>query len=255
MRRLNHREEDLKRCFQALRDRIGEVLYFDSVSSTMDVARSLDEREIVDRTLIVTDVQTQGRGTFGRKWYSLEGSLIFSFVLAEYSMLVPYSMIAAYAVFKTFRRYTHRVSLKWVNDVLWENGKKVSGVLSEESNGRTVIGAGVNLNLATLPPPLRHIATSYLLETGVRLSTDEFLFHTIDELLLLLNRIAEGELHGVLTEWEKDASLCGRRVRLSNERGEYRGVISGIDKKSGALRLVSMGKVMEFYEGSLLYES
>jgi BirA family biotin operon repressor/biotin-[acetyl-CoA-carboxylase] ligase len=58
-------------------------------------------------------------------------------------------------------------SIKHPNDVLVD-GKKVAGILAESSEGRVVLGIGVNANQAEaeLPAATQTVPTSLLLETG-----------------------------------------------------------------------------------------
>ena len=55
--------------------------------------------------------------------------------------------------------------LKHPNDVL-VGGRKVAGVLAEASDGRVVLGIGVNVSQTELPAETRLPATSLRLETG-----------------------------------------------------------------------------------------
>ncbi len=102
---------------------VGDVLYFDSVVSTMDTAFEIGGPCARDRTLVVADDQSGGRGRFGRRWYTTPDDLVFSLVLVDFDIETPYGMIAALAVFKAFGRYTGGVRLKWINDLLWGNSK------------------------------------------------------------------------------------------------------------------------------------
>ena len=63
-----------------------------------------------------------------------------------------------------------RTTLKFPNDVLIR-GRKVAGILAEATEGRVVLGIGVNVNVAArtrCPTDVRTPATSLLAETGRR---------------------------------------------------------------------------------------
>lgn len=253
MKRLKDRENRLKGYLKNLKDEIGEVYFFDSLPSTMDAAFNLEENLISDRTLIITDVQSQGRGRSGKGWYSSRDSLVFSIILINQDFQIPHSMIGAYAVFKTLKAYNERVRLKWINDVLWENGKKIAGVLTEERGIRTVIGIGINLNDKKIPENLKDTATSYFIETGEEIPKDEFLLKIVEELLSLLKRVERGAIERVLSEWEVESGIRNRRVVVMCSNGNYYGTVIGIDKTTGALRLLSNDRELEIYEGSLAF--
>jgi len=253
MKRLLKRENSIKDKLSDLDKIIGDIYYYDNVSSTMDIAFSIEESKLKENSLIIADEQTEGRGRYSRKWYSDENDLLFSFILKGYDFKVPYSIIASYAVYKSFLKYTNRVKLKWINDILWENSKKISGVITEEKNNRTVIGVGVNLNSKKFPSAIQDSATSYYIETGRRIDKDDFLTEIIGNIILLLKRVRKNELKEILMEWEEDSRIKNRKVKIVNDNGEFSGIVKGINHNNGALIVENNGKIKEFYDGSLFY--
>jgi BirA family biotin operon repressor/biotin-[acetyl-CoA-carboxylase] ligase len=253
MQRLKEMEKRLETALSSLNNDLGAVYCFDSVKSTMDTAFGMEAAAIRDKTIIYSDRQTRGRGRHGRKWYSAEGSLIFSLILTAYDIRIPYSMIASYALYKAFTRFTQNVRLKWINDILWENGKKLAGVLTEERKQRTVIGLGINLNNAYIPSRVRRIATSYYIETGNQISKEEFLAAILEELLMLLVNVENNGTEQTLAAWEQDAGIRNRSVRVVNGEREIFGTALGIDKKTGALRVKVGRERIDIYEGTLFY--
>lgn len=245
------KENRLTELVPGLKSDTCRIYWFDTVSSTMDAAFNLEERAVKDRTLVISDVQTMGRGRYSRRWYSTCDDIIFSIILTDYDFRIPYSMLSAYAVYITLIKHKAPVMLKWINDVLWENGKKISGVITEERKTRTVIGIGVNLNSEEIPPPVRNGATSWYIETGERIIKEDFLSSLIIELFSILDRVKKGDIEQVLYEWETEAGLQGNRVRVINDSGEFKGIAEGINKKTGALILNRDGGQLEIYEGSL----
>ncbi len=252
MIRVREKENRMIKLFPGLGHGPTGIFWFKTVGSTMDTAFSLPEKSIRNRALVVADEQTMGRGRYDRKWVSSGGDLTFSVILTEYDFRVPYSMIAAHAVYRILKKHDGRVRLKWINDVMWENGKKISGALTEEKMARTVIGVGVNLNSAEMPPSLESGATSYYIETGKILIKEEFLSLLVEELFGMLDRVDSGEVQGLLAEWESDACLEGRRVTVVNDSGYIRGTAAGINKKTGALILKSDLGLKEIYEGNVV---
>ena len=73
--------------------------------------------------------------------------------------------------------------VKFPNDVL-VRGRKVAGILAEASEGRVVLGIGVNVSQAAgeLPAEARTPATSLLLETGREIDRAELLVALLDRL-------------------------------------------------------------------------
>jgi BirA family biotin operon repressor/biotin-[acetyl-CoA-carboxylase] ligase len=253
MQRLREMEKRLETALSLLHHELGPVYCFDSVKSTMDTAFGMEAAEIGDKTIIFSDRQTRGRGRHGRKWYSAKGSLIFSIILTAYDIRIPYSMVASYALYRAFTRFTQDVRLKWINDILWENGKKIAGVLTEERKKRTVIGMGINLNNVYIPSRVSRIATSYYIETGNQILKEEFLVTIMDELLTLLGNVENNGTEEILAAWENDAGIRNRSVKVVNGEREIFGTALGIDKKTGALRVKAGKEEIDFYEGTLFY--
>jgi BirA family transcriptional regulator, biotin operon repressor / biotin---[acetyl-CoA-carboxylase] ligase len=73
--------------------------------------------------------------------------------------------------------------VKFPNDVL-VGGRKVAGVLAEASEGRVVLGVGVNVaqGPGDLPPDARTPATSLAIETGRTVDRAELLVALLDRL-------------------------------------------------------------------------
>ena len=55
-----------------------KLLRFKSVKSTNDIALKLVQKKNSRPTMIVSEIQTQGRGTMGKKWISQKGNLFIS---------------------------------------------------------------------------------------------------------------------------------------------------------------------------------
>jgi len=125
-------------------------------STNSDLARP----DTPDRTVLVAEQQTAGRGRLGRQWVAPAGSgLLFSAaVRVEGIPAARRAWIGALlglAVVRGVDRVTGLVAgLKWPNDVLIED-RKVAGLLAEAVGDLVVVGAGVNVTTAAseLPRP------------------------------------------------------------------------------------------------------
>ena len=111
--------------------------------------------ELPDVTVVEADYQTGGRGQQGNSWESERGkNLTFSFVC--HPTFLPatnqfiLSQAIAVAVQRTLSEYTDGISIKWPNDIYW-NDRKICGTLIEcNLMGSTIkdciIGTGINVN-------------------------------------------------------------------------------------------------------------
>ncbi len=106
-----------------------------SVVSTQSVAFELAEQGAPDRTVVIAEHQTGGRGRRGARWEDEPGtSLLVSVVLRpslEPARLPMLSYVAAVAVAEALAEVAPVVPrLKWPNDVLI-GGRKIAGILLE----------------------------------------------------------------------------------------------------------------------------
>lgn len=137
---------------------------------------------LADRTTVVTDHQTMGRGRFGRSFYSPKGSgLYFSVLYKGSAMPDPefLTMAAALAVADVLSDLGLKPWIKWVNDV-YVDERKISGILTEgevelESGSMKylILGIGINVNNEEFPDDLKDSASSLKLCAGRAFNLNE----------------------------------------------------------------------------------
>ena len=144
-----------------LRGRFGKVYRYAEV--TPSTQRMLIE-DSAEGAIAVTEEQTEGRGRLGRRWEAAAGSSILISVLlvppVEPPRLPELSLVAGGAVAQAIAEITGiEPAIKFPNDLLI-GMRKVAGILAESSDGRVVLGIGVNVNQTaqelpadTLTPP------------------------------------------------------------------------------------------------------
>ena len=131
-----------------------KLLRFKSVKSTNDVALKLIKKKNSRPTIIVSKIQTNGRGTMGKKWISQKGNLFISIFFEMHQKNINFKHFAilnAYLLKNVFSNYfSKKIKIKWPNDLL-HNNKKICGILQEVVNYKDkrflVVGIGVNTNL------------------------------------------------------------------------------------------------------------
>ena len=113
------------------------------------------EKSLPEGLVIYTDFQSAGKGQPGNAWESSKGkNLLFSMVLHPIHVpmdeLFLVSQLVSIAIKKALDEYTTNITVKWPNDIYW-NDKKLAGILIENSlQGNkimsVVIGVGLNVN-------------------------------------------------------------------------------------------------------------
>ena len=152
-----------------LRGRFGQVYLYEEVClSTQRLLRD----ETAEGTIAVAEKQTEGRGRLGRSWQApAHTSVLVSVLLlprVEPAKLPELSLVAGGAVAEAIAEVTGiDPVIEFPNDVL-VGGRKVAGILAESSDGRVVLGIGVNVNQTAeeLPEDARTEPTSLRLELG-----------------------------------------------------------------------------------------
>lgn len=141
--------------------------------STQDSARSMG-----CGGLVVAGRQVAGRGQRGNKWIDTgsEG-LAFSVALPATDRPERSSALADAIVSGLDPMGPGRFSVKLPNDVLLD-GRKLAGVLVEQSDGLAVIGIGINVKQQSWPEDLAESAIS-LVEAGIVLKRIEVLEHVL----------------------------------------------------------------------------
>jgi BirA family biotin operon repressor/biotin-[acetyl-CoA-carboxylase] ligase len=171
--------------------------------------------ERVDNFVVYSDVQTQGKGRWGREWWSPEGGLWCSLVLQEVS--IP-SLRGAFSTVQTIKKFTSlSPRIRWPNDVIVRN-KKVGGILTEKEKKKIIIGIGINLNQKFFPLELQE-ATSLRIETRRSFLVEKFLYELVRDFELNLNnaRIIE-QIKEVLLFLGEKVSI---KVKEGTKIGEF----------------------------------
>lgn len=144
-----------------------KIIRIDEVDSTNRFLRTYQPEGDEDMVVAVANYQTAGKGQGSHVWEGEKGkNLLFSILV--YPNWVPVvrqfllSMAGALAIKDALDTYTDGITLKWPNDVYW-NDKKISGTLIEtsvDSRGikKCIFGIGLNINqkvfLSDAPNPV-----------------------------------------------------------------------------------------------------
>jgi BirA family biotin operon repressor/biotin-[acetyl-CoA-carboxylase] ligase len=196
------------------------------VDSTQTVAFALAADGAADRTVVVAQAQTAGRGRHGRLWLDEPGaSLLTSIILRprlEPARLPTLSLAAGVAVVEALERVTGlKPRLKWPNDVLVD-GRKLAGILLESRIGPSplvVLGIGVNLAQRVFPADLADRATSVRLATGRRVDADALLTALLESLDAWRTRLETEGWAPIRERWRALTETLGRRVSIDGVEG------------------------------------
>lgn len=144
-----------------------KIIRFDEIDSTNSFLHGYHDGDDVETVVAVAEYQTAGRGQGTNHWESERGkNLTMSVRVAPKGVRAAcqyvLSMCMALAVKDALLEYSEGMTVKWPNDIYW-NDKKISGTLIETtlvgSDVKTCIfGTGINVNqtvfLSDAPNPV-----------------------------------------------------------------------------------------------------
>ena len=224
----------------------------DITASTNDDARDLIQQGIIEKTVVVAEQQTQGRGRQQRVWQSEPGNLFGSFIVAPQLPIKDfplYTFAAALAVRTTMQHFLpeQTVQVKWPNDVL-VNKKKIAGILIEVENNSLIIGIGVNC--VHYPDNALFPATS-LKDNGADIAPKAVLKNLaqcLDQYTQVLEKYGFEPLR---TEWFIHAYKKNETITIQQNDQTIAGVLTGIDT-DGALILRTPNGILRIHSGDLM---
>lgn len=166
--------------------------------------------DVKEGTVIRSEIQTSGRGQQGNRWESEEGkNLLFSIVLYPNTIKATQqfiiSQLVSLAVKHTLDKYTHDITIKWPNDIYWQE-KKICGILientlMEDNIGQSVIGAGININqdnfITDAPNPI-----SLKQITGAEYDMDEILESVYSFIMEYYSDIRAGRISHIIEDYK-----------------------------------------------------
>jgi len=219
------------------------VHYYPKVKSTNDIARELAEKDAPQGTLVVSDMQTRGRGRLDRQWIAPpNSSLLMSIILRPalppmhaHRVVIACGLALAEACEATT---DVRVDVKWPND-LQINGKKAAGILAESAIegdrlSWVVVGAGLNVQqVFKSNDPLAGQATSLRMETGKEHDRAALLAQVMARLSDWYHHLDQKTL---IAAWRTRCLMLGNRIQAETPGGVLAGLAEDVDE-AGALWL------------------
>ncbi|HET8777626.1 MAG TPA: biotin--[acetyl-CoA-carboxylase] ligase [Candidatus Limnocylindria bacterium] len=241
--------------------RIGRAIEaHESIGSTNDRARALLDGGSADGVVVVAEQQTAGRGRRGRTWLSPPGlNLMLSICLQPRiaaSDAWQLGLASALAVLGAARTHAP-VALKWPNDVVADDGRKVAGLLVETmADGDrltgAIVGIGINANWssADMPDEIAAGATSLADLAGGPIDRVRLLADVLEAFEDELSRIEAGA--SPIDRYRAACTTLGTMVSVATPTG----VVDGravdldaagslvVDAADGGRHVISTGEVV-----------
>ena len=233
---------------------VQESIIKEVCDSTNQVALDAARKGAPEGLVVVSEVQTAGRGRQRRLWHSPPGlNLYFSVLLrpqCPQTRLPQLALLAALALHRALGKVAPElnIGLKWPNDHCL-NGHKLSGILCEcppQSGEKCAIVVGIGLNVNArredFPPELQETATSLAIAAGHDFEREIVLAKILESLYeLYYNWINTNNLYIFLSEWRKSDMLLGKTITVVRPNDRLEGTVLGLTSE-GLLRLAVPGQ-------------
>ena len=239
-----------------------EILCFDEVDSTNTVAKFLAESGNDEGAVVISEVQTKGKGRRGKKWESPTGGVWLSIILKPDiapSKAPLITLATGVAVAKTLRNIGADARIKWPNDILIHD-KKVSGILTE-ANAKfntvdyVIVGVGIdsNLNIGVLPERLQEKSTTLKKELESKITETEIISKFLNEFEKVYDLFKEEKFDDILYDWRKMSGTIGSYVEIKQPLGKFlKGYAIGINNEGALIIEENNGNLKKIISGECI---
>jgi BirA family biotin operon repressor/biotin-[acetyl-CoA-carboxylase] ligase len=227
--------------------------------ATVDSTNSEAERRLAAGQeapfAVLARAQTAGRGRLGRKWHSTPpGNLYLSLAFRPFippDDLKPFTLWMGLALCAHVESaYGVKLGLKWPNDLLSADGRKVAGMLTEarldaDAVRELVFGLGLNVAAAPkeFPVDLRAIAGSLQQAGATGLDVNQVAAEVLAALFEAWEQFIEGGWKTVFrARWRRYDILTGKSVRVGLRGDPVAGIVDGIDDEGSLLLRTGGGR-------------
>lgn len=237
-----------------------KAYYFDSVSSTMDIAMEMGINNAPEGTIILAETQSQGRGRLGRIWFSPKYKGIYLSLILRPKLLPNFTpvltLLTGVSICEAIKEITALdVKIKWPNDIIIHN-KKLGGILTElnaemDATRFVIIGIGLNVNSAA--KTLVSGATSLRNEKKENISRREVLQEILRRIEANYLSFQEKGAQPIIEKWRTYNITLHRRVRITSQNKHLEGQAVDIDTDGGLLLRKDSGLTEKIMSGDVVH--
>ncbi|MEX1191013.1 MAG: biotin--[acetyl-CoA-carboxylase] ligase [Brumimicrobium sp.] len=235
-----------------------KIIHLESVDSTNNYTAKVFKSGTVDSgTVIMADIQTNGRGQRGNMWQSgafknITMSIAASPKLWQLNNLVTLNHITALALYEFISKHVRNTKIKWPNDII-VNDLKIGGILIESQYSgeslQSIIGIGINVNQSIFN---QLKATSLFNETGKHFEPKHLVFEFINAFNKTVDRFQQKGASYILNQYNDLLWLKEKQSRFESEGYVFKGVIKETDL-NGNLRMLVEDQIKSFRNGEISY--
>lgn len=243
----------------AQKDKIGHSIYlFLTLTSTNDQALKMARNGAKHGTIIVSRIQTKGRGRGYNIWYSETGGLYLSIILRpnlNYEQSLPLTLIIGLSVAQAIECITDlKVLTRWVNDLIIKS-KKVGGILLETENETEqpaffIAGIGLNVNQTSFPA--NESITSLRLAAKNKFSRWRIIQAICQELENNYQLFLKQRFSGLRDEYKQRSAILNQMITIQVGAEKFKGKAVDIDEEGRLVLLTNQNELPKFQAGHIL---
>ena len=224
-----------------------DIIKVETTKSTNAYLKELANKQVVtEGTAVAASNQTEGKGQRGNSWESEAGKNITCSLLLYPSFLLTrqiflLSEAVSLGVKETLNTYTEEITVKWPNDIYY-NEQKIAGILIEnELTGNeynmSVVGIGLNINQehffsdAPNPVSLKQI-------TGKDYDTETILKEMVKNIMNLYEKLKAGDAENIIQMYHEALYRKTGFHRYEDNDGIFNALINRVSD-DGLLHLIT----------------
>lgn len=235
------------------------IYYYESIGSTNDRAYELAEAGEPEGTVVISELQTHGKGRMARKWASPKsGGVYMSVILRpdlETDEIPAITLIAGAAIIRAIEKVCGLgAGMKWPNDIMIK-GKKVCGILTEikaqpDRVDFLVLGLGVNVNTSAgkLPPE----GTSLKIEGSGHVSRARIIRSILGQFEDDYFRFKKEGFVSLREECKSLSLVLGKHVKVEEHNRSVKGTAIDIDEKGALIIRADNGTLQRVFSGDVV---
>ena len=237
-----------------------KIYYFDSLSSTMNIAMQLGLKGDPSGTVVLAESQTRGRGRLGRQWLSPKYKGIYLSLILKPELLPAQAslltLLAAVSICEAIKEISGlEAEIKWPNDILIAN-KKLGGILTElnaEMDKINFVTIGIGLNVNNDKKNLMSSATSLKEQKKESISRITLLQELLRRIEANYSLLENKDSSAILEKWRRYNITLGKRVKVYAQKAHIEGEALDIDTDGGLLVRLDSGLLQKVMAGDVLH--
>lgn len=206
-----------------------DVYFHKTVNSTnLEAKRLILNSSISNPSLIIANEQSQGKGRFGKIFFSPKNSgIYFSIIENSFTNLKNSTFITictALAITRTIEKLTgFSTQIKWVNDIFF-NEKKICGILTEAITNfetgeieKLIIGIGINFSTIDFPKELESAGSLFspLSLNSNKITRNDLIINIVTELDLFFKNFNSLNYSEIIEEYKSKSNILGKEILVT----------------------------------------